>query len=73
MQLDAEFNVIKSKLSAYLKTIQNEQISHKLIKDCIRRAIYEPFSTRDISVKGRKVFFSSSKSAGRSHKLDMEM
>ena len=57
MQLDAEFNVIKSKLSAYLKTIQNEQISHKLIKDCIRRAIYEPFSTRDISVKGRKVFF----------------
>lgn len=57
MQLDAEFNVIKSKLSAYLKTIQNEQISHKLIKDCIRRTIYEPFSTRDISVKGRKVFF----------------
>ncbi len=49
IKLDEEFEVLKTKLQKYLSDIQKELIKSDLIKDCIRRTIFEPIDTKDIS------------------------
>lgn len=53
--LNEELELIKGKLAEYLKFIE-EQIKPELVKDCIRKAIFEPFSALDISIGGRERF-----------------
>ena len=48
--------LITSYLSGYLRVIQTNFVKSDLVKDCIRKTIYEPFFTRDISVKGKELF-----------------
>ncbi len=53
--LNEELELIKVKLIEYLKSIE-EQIKPELVKDCIRKIIYEPFNINDISVSGQEQF-----------------
>lgn len=53
--LNEELELIKDKLIEYLKLIE-EQIKPELVKDCIRKTIYEPFNINDISVSGQEQF-----------------
>lgn len=55
-KLDKEFDIIKSKLTTYLTTVKKEQIKPELVKDCIRKTIYEPFCAKDISNEGNESF-----------------
>lgn len=54
--LNEELESIKECLVEHLESIQKELISPKLIKDCIREIIYEPFNVRDISVGAQGLF-----------------
>lgn len=55
-ELDAEFEIIKSKLIAYLREVQKENIVPELEKECIRKSIFEPFNIDDIAIGGRETF-----------------
>lgn len=50
--LDAEFELIRKRLSDYLSKIQNERICEELLMEEISRRIFEPFGIRDISCQG---------------------
>lgn len=56
VELDKEFEVIKTKLKKYLSNIQKEKIKSNLIKVCIQNSIYEPFNIDDISGSGQEQF-----------------
>ena len=50
--LNKELELIKEELIEYLKFIQENQIKPELVKDCIQKAIFEPFAAKDISNGG---------------------
>lgn len=54
--LDAEFELIRKRLSDYLSKIQKERICEKLLMEEISRRIFEPFDIRDISCRDREPF-----------------
>ena len=54
--LDAELEIVKSKLVAYLSEIQKTRIIPELKNEDIRKAIYAPFKAKDISVDGCNAF-----------------
>ena len=55
-RLNEDMKLITSHLAGYLQIIQTYFVKSDLVKDCIRKTIYEPFSARDISVKGKELF-----------------
>lgn len=56
IQLNEHLELIKGYLAGYLKFIQKNQIKPELVKDCIRKTIYEPFCAKDISYEGNESF-----------------
>jgi len=55
-RLNEDMKLITNHLFGYLQVIQTNFVKSDLVKDCIRKTIYEPFSARDISVKGKELF-----------------
>lgn len=56
IELDKEFEAIKTKLIEYLSGIQKAEIIPALVKNCIRTAIYELIQIEDISLNGKGLF-----------------
>ncbi|MCM1301199.1 MAG: bacteriophage abortive infection AbiH family protein [Bacteroides cellulosilyticus] len=56
IELDKEFEAIKTKLIEYLDNIQKAEIAPTLVKNCIRKTVYESFSINDISNQGQSIF-----------------
>lgn len=56
LQLNQDLEIIKEYLIGCLLPIQKRLIRPELVKACLRDTIYEPFSMRDISVKGKELF-----------------
>lgn len=56
IQLNDDLELIKGCLLGYLLFIQKNQIKPELVKDCIRKTIYEPFCAKDISNEGNESF-----------------
>lgn len=49
-------NIIKERLIEYLSKIQDEKITDELFNEKIKKIIFEPINTNDISVSGRSLF-----------------
>lgn len=54
--LNSELNVIKERLIEYLRKIQDEKITNDIVNDQIKKIIFEPIDTNDISVSGQSLF-----------------
>lgn len=54
--LNKELDEIKKRLIEYLDGIQKDQIKPDLVKECIRKAIHEPYEAQDISIDGQPAF-----------------
>lgn len=55
-KLNDELELIKTYLVGYLQKIQEGLITPNLVKECIDKAIYEPFAARDMSVESIEAF-----------------
>ncbi len=54
--LNKELDEIKKLLIEYLDGIQKDQIKPDLVKECIQKAIHEPYEAQDISIDGQPAF-----------------